>query len=139
MGLDNGSADRQSQPKTRALGREERFENALCLPRLESFSRILNLDSYHIRFPYRFDDKLAWLISRGAHGIDTVHYQVQQDLLQLHAVAKYGRQIRCQVELDGDAVSGRLIAHKISDFLNQLIDVQFNSVRSALFQQSTNA
>ena len=138
MGLDDRAADRQPHSNTLRLGGEEWFKDTVCLFRIESSSRILNLDQHGISVPRRFYEKLPWPVSEGTHCFDAVDDQVDQDLLQLYSVAEYARQISGKVELYRDMASGRLMTHKNGDFVNHIIDVQFNPIRSILLQQRTN-
>src|SRR6266849_5542952 len=46
VGFDNGAADRQSHPDALGLGCKKWFEDTVGLPRINSWSGILNLDQH---------------------------------------------------------------------------------------------
>src|SRR5256885_14391729 len=62
------------------------------------------------------------------HGVDAVHDQVDQDLLQLHRVSAHAGQISGKIGPQGNAVPGHLIAKQNGDLLNNLINIHCNSL-----------
>src|SRR5260370_23570329 len=121
------------------VGGKERLEDSLHLLGIESGSCILHLDQHTVRAFCRLDQQLSRRTGEGAHSVDAIHDQVNQNLLQLHPAAEQTWQIVCEVGLERDAVSAHLIAHQYDRFLNNLIDVQFRSIGSAFHEQGANS
>src|SRR5438094_10382573 len=81
------------------------------------------------------DEKFAWPMRKRTHGVDPVHDQVDQDLLQLHRVSAHAGQISGKIGPQGNAVPGHLIATQNGDLLNNLINIHCNSIGTALLQE----
>src|SRR5271168_5157845 len=82
MGRDNGSADRKSHARSVLFRREKRLEYAAGDVLVDTCSSIL----YRQRHPGGsdlFGSQLQYpcTVPQACHGIDTVHHQIQHDLL----------------------------------------------------------
>jgi hypothetical protein len=92
MTLDDRAADGQADAHAAALGRVEGLEEAVHAPRVEAHPRILHGQPRAIAFASLGPDhQLPRTVLDGAHRLRGVQEQVQDDLLELHAVARDGR------------------------------------------------
>jgi len=88
MGLDDGAAHRESDPHAIALGRIERFEELVRALRPEADSSIRDAQAHVVaHIQRRFDDQLPGSILNSRHRLRGIAYQVEDDLLQLDAIA----------------------------------------------------
>src|SRR5258707_2605995 len=86
----------------------------------------------------RLDEKLPRPISNHTHGVDAVHDQIQHYQLQLHAITEHTWQIGGKIRVQGNTVSGQLMAQEPCYVLNDLVDVEFRPLGSQLYQHATN-
>src|SRR3984957_11417879 len=71
----------------------------------------------------------ASLVLHASHRIDPVHYQVQQYLLELDAVAGYARQVFGQSCSHFDAVLGQFAVRKSEHLANHITELEGNLFR----------
>src|ERR1700730_15667232 len=138
MRLDYGMADCQPHSDAFRLRGKEWFKDTVGQMRLNSWSRVLNLDQHPICASCRPEQKLPWSFRRQSHGFNGVHDEINQHLLQLHLVAGHAREIRCEVDAQGDMASRQLGAQQNPYVLNDPVNVQSRSSESALHQQPAN-
>ena len=86
MGIDDRPADRQPQPRSAGLRREERFENALPMRRIDARPAIVHCYEDARVFLLGADQQLSCSRLDRAHCFNRVEDQVQDDLLQLNAI-----------------------------------------------------
>src|SRR5580698_7161169 len=110
MTLDNRPADRQSDSHAFILRSVEGFEKLARSLRLEADSNITHTEAHPIMI---IGISIIWLssnqqISRtifdGAHGIRSIAKQVQNDLLELDAIAGDEREVRGKFRPQGHAI-----------------------------------
>src|SRR6202049_4569350 len=138
MRLDYRMANGEPHSDAFRLRGKEWFKDAVCQPRLNSWSSVLNLDQHTICAFCRPDKKLPWSFGRQSHGFNAVHDQVNQHLLQLHLVAGHAREISCEFVAQGDMASRQLGAQQNTYVLNDPVNVQFGSSESALLHKPAN-
>ena len=73
------------------------------------------------------------------HRLDPVEKQVENHLLQLHAIARHGRQILTQVRLHGDAPSRSLAGQEVEHLADDLIQVELDFLDGCLLEESADA
>jgi len=94
MILDNGAADGQANPHSAALGCIESLEELVHALRFEADTSILHDQTNTITFiSFCSDQQPPRPIVDAAHRVGCIPEQVQDDLLQLHAIASDKRQI----------------------------------------------
>src|ERR1700729_4257330 len=96
MGLYYGMANRQPHSDALRFRGEEWFKDAVGQARLDSWSRILNLNQNTIWVLCRPDQNFPPPVRGRTRCFDGVHDQVNKYLLQLNRVAGHAWQIRCQ-------------------------------------------
>ena len=125
MGLDDGAADRQADADAVRLGRVERLEHLLDALRIEPAAGIAHLNQDDVRAVVpRHDRQEARAVADGAHGLDRIHDQVEEHLLQLDPVARHARQRPVELRPPRDAVAARLVLRQREHFQELLVDVQ---------------
>ena len=94
MGFDDRPADRQPHSHSFRLGCEEWIEDTVDLRWIEPRTCIRDRN-YNISqlVGLGANPQHARPARNRAHGLDTVPDQIEDDLLQLHAVAHYGSQM----------------------------------------------
>src|SRR5262249_11314260 len=102
--LYNGPADRQTDPHSARLGREERGEQLVHFVRLDSDAGVLDRDEYLtgpiLTRPYA---QLMRTVRHRTRGLDAVHQEIHDDLLQLDPITKDLRQCGCKFSPNRDA------------------------------------
>ncbi|EEF26336.1 conserved hypothetical protein, partial [Ricinus communis] len=93
---DDGTADRQAEAHAVGLGRKERLEQACAVGVGDARTAVAYADKDHAVVPARAQFQAAG--REAVHRLQGVHHQVDQDLLQLDAVAHDGRQAGRQVD-----------------------------------------
>ena len=79
------------------------------------------------------------LVGRGRrHGIARVEYQVEQDLLQLHAIAAHLRQRRRQLRRDRHSTPDQIAVNQVEHFLDDHVDVEGLRLRRSRPHQRTH-
>ena len=64
---------------------------------------------------------------------------MKTSLLQLHAIARYGRQILAQIRLHGDAPSCSLPIQEVEHFADDLIQVELDFLNGCLLEERPDA
>jgi hypothetical protein len=105
MGFDDRTADRQSHAYPVGLGRVEWVEEALETLRAQSGTRISHNDEHAVRLLHSADHQLAGPLAGVAHRFDGVDDQVDDNLLQLDAIASNERQALRELRLQRDAIA----------------------------------
>ena len=82
--LDDGAADRHAQAGR--LRRLERFEDTLRHIGVDADARVFDADQGIALLLSREDEQVARPLLDGAHRLDGIDYQVQEDLLDLNAI-----------------------------------------------------
>ena len=96
MALDDGMADGKSHSHSLSLGCEKRVENFINISGVNSCPAVRDRNMHHSRFSRsRFYFQNSTLPA--LHRLDGIHYQVQDDLLQLDLVALYGGKLIVEV------------------------------------------
>src|SRR5437773_4174852 len=105
MTLDNGPAHRQADPHTAGLRRVERVEEPVRALALKTHPGIPHGQEHAIAcVASGTDEQLPGPALDRAHRIYGVANQVQNDLLQLHAIARHSGKISCKLRSWNDAV-----------------------------------
>ena len=127
--LDDRAADRQPHPGAVRLRREERVED-LVLTRRRQADPGVRHDHLHVitALRARADGDLAPPL-HALRGLDAVHEEVQEDLLELDPVARHGWQVGGERGADRHAESQRLAAQEHHDVQDELIDVLVDQAR----------
>ena len=73
------------------------------------------------------------------HCLDPIEKQVENQLLQLHAITRHGRQILAQVRLHGDALSRRLASQQVEHLADYLIQIELDFLDGCLLEQRPDA
>src|SRR5258706_2905772 len=81
VGLNDGTADGEPHPDSFRLRGKEWFEDAVGQLRLDSWTRILNLDQSTVWVPCRPDEKFPRPACGRTHCFNSIHNQVNENLL----------------------------------------------------------
>lgn len=90
MLLDDGSADRQSHSYAMRLCSEKGVKNTSTILLVYPASRVTDRNQHLRPIRLRLDQQCFRMARDRVHGFDAVHDQIQDYLLQLDAVARYG-------------------------------------------------
>src|SRR5215510_13455070 len=101
----------------------------------QTMTRIVHLDYHGSGNTRRFDYDLPGAICDSVDGIETVDEQVQQDLLQLHAVAENHRQISGEFSRDFDMTSAGFKLCEHHDVPNNVVKIEKHYWRGLLPKQ----
>jgi hypothetical protein len=124
MRVDDGTADRESQPYSTGFGREKGFEDAFEVFRINARPRITDRDQDLTRSPsLGADQQLSARAINQAHRFDCVQDQVQDNLLQLHPVPLDERQA-FQLRLHRDAILQRFAAGQDNHLADRVVKVK---------------
>ena len=139
MILKDGTANRESHAHTRGLGCIERIEDPCYRVRVKPSSRIFNcyLHLTRVNVPGG-DHQFSRPLTYSAHRFETIHDQIQHDLLQLHPIAENRKDITRKPRSDHHALSPCLIPDNSEHFLDGFIQVQLFSRHSPLCGQGPN-
>src|SRR5882757_2296298 len=113
MRLDDRARDGQSHTHAVRLGGVERLEQPLHLSRFESGARILHAQAglrhsiAYLATPVDYQDTLRFL--DWVHCIHSIDNEVEQNLLELHTVAKNERKVLRQLSADRRLTHSALI------------------------------
>jgi hypothetical protein len=102
------------------------------LIRVETNSRVPNLNQHAVTAHFRFDDKLPRSANVAVHSVDAIHGQVDYDLLQLHSIPNYTRQVDAEIEPHMNIIAGCLVTHHKGCLSNHMIDIQFDALGKVL-------
>src|SRR5271170_6234694 len=106
MTLDNGATDGESDSHTVILRGVERLEESVRSLRIEPHSRILYRQTHTIAFvSVGSDEQVPRTIVDGAHRVGCIPDEIQDDLLQLDAIAGDKKLVVGKFPLDDYAVS----------------------------------
>jgi hypothetical protein len=106
MPLDDGAADRQPNAHPIGLGGVERFEALVHALSVQAHAHILDAQAHSIAFvSLGSDQHLSWAILDVAHRVCRVQEEIQNDLLQLNAIAYDRREIVGELEACNQAAS----------------------------------
>src|SRR6266446_6996228 len=108
MTLDNGATDAQSDSHTVILSCVERFEEPVGSLRIETNPRIFHAEEHPITFAFGLDQQLPGAIMDGIHRIRSIPEEVQNYLLQLHAVTCDKREVVGKLRSQNHPVSLKL-------------------------------
>src|SRR6266481_9897217 len=109
MTLDNGATDAQSDSHTVILSCVERFEEPVGSLRIETDPRIFHAEEHPITFVSSgLDQQLPGSIMDDIHRIRSIPEEVQNYLLQLHAVTCDRREIVGKLRSQNHPVSLKL-------------------------------
>src|SRR5262249_22211322 len=137
--LHDGATDRQPHSHPLRLGRVESVEDLFEVLPVKPDAGVLHGDERFVRFIWtRADEQLSRPARRRSHRLDTVHHEIENDLLQLHSVTKHGRQIGGQIHAQRHTFSGRFIPRQLDDLSNGLVDVQPRLLRIGFPQERSN-
>ena len=131
MRIDDGAANRQPHAHSVFFRRKESFEDSVWI--LQAGAGIPHLDQDGFRAGlFRTNEEFPGTVHDRVHGLDRVEKQVENQLLQLHAITRYGRQILAQVRLHGDAPSRRLASQEVEHLADHLIQVELDLLDGCL-------
>jgi len=125
MCIDDGTANGQPHAHTVFFRRKESFEDSLWI--LQASAGIPHLDQDRFRAGlFGTNEEFFGTVHNRVHGLYPVEKQVENQLLQLHAIARHGRQILAQVRLHGYALSGRLASQEVEHLADHLIQIELD-------------
>ena len=85
------------------------------------------------------DGQLPFAVRDRCHGLDAVHDQVQQHLLQLNLVAQHGLRAGGQIGVQHDAVLLQFAAGERQHFLDGVADVELGQLRPGFLGERPQA
>jgi len=113
MAFDDGATDRQPHAHAVGFGRKKRVEQLVRIIGVDAGAEVSNRNDYLIGFvQMRSDQKLPWRVGYGCHGLDSVHDQIDDHLLQLDPIATHGGQPRCEIHLERHVTAYSLTLHQ---------------------------
>src|SRR5262247_2230734 len=138
VALNDRMADGEAHPHPSRFGREQRLENPMEVGWINSSSRILN------RYMHQTGLGLISLYFQHArpnrlHGLDGIHDEVQDDLLQLHLVALYGQEMLAELCVKLYVMFLQLNTHNRQNCQDDLVDVSRYLCRRILFEHRAHA
>src|SRR6202034_4061729 len=140
MRFDNRAADRQAQADSCLLCRKKSLEDMVDQFWRESAAAIADTDQNLASFGCLCrDGKLSRPSRDCTHRLDSVCDEIQDHLLQLHAVAEDEGKARLQFGFQKDMMFGQLTADESDDFKNQFVDAQRVFLRCGLLRERANA
>src|SRR6516164_6329196 len=118
----------------------ESVKDSFPAPWIEADSRVLHCDTYLIitLTALRSDDELSRTVLYCAHGFDAVQDQVQNHLLQLNTVARYGRETSGQLHSQYNLISLHLAPREDDNLSNSLVDIQPFLCGASFREESSN-
>jgi hypothetical protein len=103
VALDDRAANGKAHSHAPWFRSEQWFENAIHVGWINSVSGVLDQDMHSVVFGnLGFYGKHARLCR--THGLDGIHHQIQNDLLQLDLIPKDGRKVLAEVRATFNAV-----------------------------------
>jgi hypothetical protein len=143
VGFDDRAADRQAEPHAVRLGRIERLEQPIQLFRLKPDAAVLDADRDRrasvVRVDTAADVEAPVPFVRAAHRVHGVHDQVQQHLLELHAIAENEREVCRHVGSNRDTSRGRLGARQRHDLVHQVREPDWDPIRRRSLRHGAHA
>src|SRR5438128_5988225 len=136
MRLDDRAADRQSHTHAAGLGGVEGAEELVNRVRLDTDAGVVY--RYHqliaLVWP-RSNDQLPQPIADGRHGLDAVHDEIEDHLLQLYAIRKRLGQLRGELQLQRHLMPEQLGPYEGHNVADHAVDVQASLVARTLRRQ----
>src|SRR4029077_16269468 len=123
MTLHNRATDGEAYSHAGGLGRVERVEKSVRVTSIEPNPRITHAQMYISRVGAGGDHQLSRTIFDGAHGIARIQQQVEDHLLELHAVASHRRQVIGQLEAHRYTLALELAHGKRHDLSGRLVQI----------------
>ena len=140
MRFDDRPTDRQSHSHALQFCREERLEDVVNVFRINALSRVFYRHPYPVRIMNcRFHPQDSRTSRYRIHSFGGIPDQVQDDLLQLAALAKHQRKRAGQLDLDTDSLRLQLLAHKREDILNNNIEFDRRFFLAVFLEHRSNA
>ena len=140
MRFDDRTADRQPHPQTAGLRRVEGREEVLKTRRSQSRPRILHRDQHAVRFGLSGgDEQLSRPFRDRAHRFDRVDDEIEDNLLQLDAIAFDERQTLPEFRLHRRAVLHRFATGELNHLADRLVYVHPVLPWRRLFDELTDA
>src|SRR6516162_5778588 len=136
MGVDDRPADRQPHSRSAGFGTIECLENALAMARIKARPGIAHCHEDARVVLLGADQQLSWLRLNRAHCLNRVQSQVQDDLLQLNAVAMNGKQSVSKPGLDRYTVSGDCVSRQHDHLIDSRIEIKTLLSRRRFFMCS---
>src|SRR5438105_10047519 len=88
---------------------------------------------------FRADMKYFWTILDRLHGLNSIHEQIKDNLLELHAIALCDREPFFQIDLDDDSMLHGFPADHTNHFVDHFIDVDIYPCDSSFLEECPNA
>src|SRR6476659_9897482 len=139
MPLNDRTANRKTHPHTVSLGGEEGIEYAIELIWGNADAGVSHRDQGVVPIVLAHSNHELALIRNIGHGFDAVQDEVDDDLLQLHAVTEDRVKARIKVEPQLHPIIKHLALHQADDVMDQIVDIERSILRVGLFGQSTQA
>src|SRR6516162_9897114 len=136
VGVDDRPADRQPHSSSAGFSRVEGLENALAMSRIKARPGIAHGHENAGVILLGADQQLSWLRLNRAHCLNRVQSQVQDDLLQLNAVAMNGKQSVSKPGLDRYTVSGDCVSRQHDHLIDSRIEIKTLLSRRRFFMCS---
>ncbi|EEF22940.1 conserved hypothetical protein, partial [Ricinus communis] len=127
VGFNNGAADRQAHAHAVFLGAVEGLEQARHHAGRDAGAGVADADQQRavaVRAALRLHRQHRLAGTAAGHGLDRVHQQVDEHLLQLHAVAVHRRQVRRQAQHQRHVMVIQLAPHHVDALLHHRLQVQ---------------
>src|SRR5580704_2455748 len=138
MCINDSAANCQAHAHTVLFRSEESFEDFFRV--LQAYAAILYLDQNGLRtVSFRTDEEFLGTVKDRVHRLDTVEEQVENHLLQLHAIARYGAQVLVQISLHGDAPFRSLAAQKTEHLGDDLIQIEIDFIEGRVLEKGADA
>ena len=135
VGLDDGSADEEAHTHPVRLRREECIEDPAPIFRIDPRSCVLQRDQHLMRLlNLGFDHQQSGPLPDQSHGIDGIHGQIQEDLLQLDRIGQDLREAIGQLGFDEYAMPLQPAVNKHENFANEVVDAKHNFLVIVLFE-----
>ena len=133
MSFDDRPANRQPHSYSAGFRGVEGLENAFDMLRIDARPRVAHCykDSNCLGFP-RADQQLSCPRLNRAHCIDRVHYQVQDDLLQLNAIPLDGKRPLRKLGINRDSILCDFGSRQYNYFIDRLIEIKTIASAEAL-------
>jgi len=87
----------------------------------------------------RLDEQLSRAIPHRGHRFDPVHHEIENDLLQLHAVSEDRREIGGKFQPQRHAFSSGVIPRQQNDLLNGLVNIQLRFLCLGFLHERANS
>src|SRR5207245_7750782 len=116
VSLDQGPGDRESHPEALRLRRVERLEDQRQLALGDPAATVAHRDAYDAVGADAGRDGEATIVA-GPHGIEAIHDQVEDDLLELNAIGEDHGQSGLELEIDGHPPGGRVAPYQAAHVL----------------------